>query len=288
MTSKADWLLVQRGGVPGSLNRTAEKYVFDGRSLGEYVHTDFSFQAYLNAALILLGVPGSLDSANTYLTSSTQGGFVSLGGPDVLDLVSKAGNLALTGAWYQKWLVHRRARPEMYGGRLHHQMNGEKDFGLPFDITASEGVDRVFNQFGTRFLPMAFAEGSPTHPSYPAGHATIAGACCTVLKAFFNEDMTMPSPVQADATGDNLVAYNGSLTIGGEINKLANNIALGRDWAGVHYRSDGVDGLLVGEQQAINMLRDYTITYNEVFDGFTLTKFDGSRIRIANGEVFNA
>ena len=97
----------------------------------------------------------------------------------------------------------------------------------------------------------------------------------------------MPDPVVSDATGANLVPYMGydTLTIGGEINKLANNIALGRDWAGVHYRSDGVDGLLVGEQQAIGMLADYTRTYKELFDGYQLTKFDGSKISIANGEV---
>ena len=35
-------------------------------------------------------------------------------------------------------------------------------------------------------LPMAFAEGSPMHPSYGAGHATVAGGCVTMLKAFFH------------------------------------------------------------------------------------------------------
>jgi len=30
-------------------------------------------------------------------------------------------------------------------------------------------------------LPMAFPEGSPIHPAYGAGHATVAGACVTIL-----------------------------------------------------------------------------------------------------------
>jgi membrane-associated phospholipid phosphatase len=38
----------------------------------------------------------------------------------------------------------------------------------------------------TCLLPVAYAEGCPTHPSYPAAHAATAGACATVLKAFFN------------------------------------------------------------------------------------------------------
>jgi hypothetical protein len=138
---------------------------------------------------------------------------------------------------------------------------------------------------GTYLLPMAFPEGSPTHPSYPAGHATIAGACCTVLKAVFEETAVFMNPEQANADGTALVPWTGEdLTVGGEINKLANNIALGRDWAGVHYRSDGVDGLFVGEQQALGLLRDYSRTYREMFDGFTLTKFDGTTVQIVDGE----
>lgn len=285
MTKEADWLEVQRGNVPETLNKSGKSYIYNARALGEFVHVDFTYQAYQSAALILLGIPGSFDDANPYRNSATQGAFSTFGGPDVLDLVAKAGNLSLTGAWYQKWLVHRRARPEAYGGRLHHQVMNGRDYGLPDEIAFSEGVDRVFNRYGTFFLPMAFAEGSPTHPSYPAGHATIAGACCTVLKAFFQEDMLLPDPVMPSRDGQSLLPYSGGLTIGGEINKLANNIALGRDWAGVHYRSDGVDGLEVGEQQAVRMLQDYSRTYNEDFAGFQLTRFNGERIRIVNGRV---
>jgi hypothetical protein len=66
---------------------------------------------------------------------------------------------------------------------------------------------------------------------------------------------------------------------------LAGNIALGRDAAGVHYRSDSVSGLFVGEQQALGLLRDYSRTYNERFDGFVVRKFNGDRVKITSGEV---
>ena len=285
MTDYTSWLNVQNGAAATPLVPGPARYISDARALGEFVHKDFSFQSYLSAALIMLGIPGSLDIGNLYRTSATQGAFVSLGGPDVLDLVTKAGNLSLTGAWYQKWLVHRRLRPETYAGRLHNQLIGEKIYGLPSEVSNSEALDRVYTNNGTYLLPMAFPEGSPTHPSYPAGHATIAGACATVLKAFFDEDALMPDPVMTDSAGSSLLPYYGTLTLGGEINKLANNIALGRDWAGVHYRSDGVDGLLVGEQQALGLLRDYSLTYRETFDGFTLTKFDGTQVRITAGTM---
>ena len=44
---------------------------------------------------------------------------------------------------------------------------------------------------GSLMLPAAFPEGSPTHPSYTAGHATVAGACVTILKAMFDTQNTV-------------------------------------------------------------------------------------------------
>ena len=128
---------------------------------------------------------------------------------------------------------------------------------------------------------MAYPEGCPTHPAYPAGHACVAGAGVTVLKAFFNETFIIPKPVQVTSDGSALFSYEGTpLTVGGELNKLASNIALGRDTAGVHWRSDGIEGLKLGEAVAIEILRDFRKTYNENFNGFSLTKFDGTRVII--------
>jgi len=55
-----------------------------------------------------------------------------------------------------------------------------------------------------------------------------------VLKAFFDESFVIPDPVVAALDGLSLQPYQSSeLTIGGGLNKLASNIALGRDFAGV-------------------------------------------------------
>ena len=283
MTSYNEWLAVQRGMNNGPTPKSGSYYIFDGRTLGEWVHSDFPVQAFMNAALILLGVPGASDLGNPYRSYAKQGSFITFGAADILDLVSKAGNLALTGAWYHKWLVNRRQRPEVTAGRVHNTKIGAKTYDLHSELLDSDAAARVYAANGTYLLPMAFAEGSPTHPSYPAGHACIAGACTTILKAFFNEDALVPSPVQATSDGAALAPYGGALTIGGELDKLANNIALGRDWAGVHYRSEGVEGINSGEIQAIGLLKDYSRTYNEYFAGFTLTRFNGQKIRIANG-----
>ena len=109
----------------------------------------------------------------------------------------------------------------------------------------------------------------------------MAGAAGTMLKAFFNGDFVIPDPVMPNADGTELVAYTGvPLTIEGELNKLASNIALGRDVAGLHFRTDGDLGMAVGEAYAISILRELVDTYNEDFAGFSFNKFDGTPVTI--------
>ncbi|MEO1574485.1 MAG: vanadium-dependent haloperoxidase [Pseudomonadota bacterium] len=284
MTDTASCVGVQRGEFPGvEMSFDAEpRYIYNNRALGEYVHTDVLFQAYFNAALILLSLgPQALDQNHPYRGISTQGPFTSFGGPFVLQMLTYVSNLSLNGAWYQKWRVHRRLRPEAYGLRVDNVLAGRRSYEVHPDILNAEALQVTQARHGTALLPMAYPEGSPCHPAYPAGHATIAGACVTVLKAFFDESFILPDTVQADATGLSLVPYGESaLTLGGELDKLANNVALGRDAAGVHYRSDGVYGLDVGEQQAITLLKEYAAASNEPFDGFRLTKFDGTTVTL--------
>ena len=106
----------------------------------------------------------------------------------------------------------------------------------------------------------------------------------TALKAFFKEGFVMPSPVVASNDGLSLLPYTGAdagqMTVGSELNKLAHNVALGRDIAGVHWRSDAEQSLLLGEQVAISILADQRHTFNEPFNGFTFTKFDGTTITV--------
>ena len=109
---------------------------------------------------------------------------------------------------------------------------------------------------------MAFPEGSPMHPAYGAGHATVAGACVTMLKAFFDTDavfgcdgngeLKITNRDQYNEKKYSPVAYrpcdngmslenvytekgNKPLTVGDELNKIAANISIGRNMAGVHY-----------------------------------------------------
>jgi hypothetical protein len=283
MTTFAHWLAVQNGSAAPSVLSfdPTPRYIANGRDLGEYVHVDFSYQAFLSAALILLGFgAGALDDNNPYKSITNQGGFTTFGGPMILDLVARAGIAGLKAAWYQKWLVHRRLRPEAYAGLVHNHVTGAKAYPLHSEVLNSAVLPLIQSVYGTSLLPMAYPEGCPTHPAYPGGHAMIAGACVTVLKAFFKESFVIASPVQADANGLNLVPYAGVLTVGGELDKLASNMSLGRDTAGVHWRSDGVEGMKLGEDVAIQMLRDHKLLNNESFTGFRFTRFDGTTVVI--------
>lgn len=293
MTGWDEYLAIQNGRAPtraDTLDPTP-RYIYNGRALANWVHTDFSYQGFLNAALICLsfGRP-ALAASNPYLSSPNQGNFIDFGGPDVLNMVAMAGRLGLTGAWYQKWQVHRRLRPEVMAARAEVDRGQTNPrYFLHFDVANSAAASRLLSQQGNLLLPMAFPEGSPTHPAYPAGHAAISGACVTVLKAFFNPDFVIPAPVEANADGTALVAsLQGELRLGDELDKLASNISIGRDTAGVHYRSDGIEGMLLGEQMALGLLADYSLGYPESFDGFVVRRFDGSSVRIKSGVISNA
>ncbi|MEM8932651.1 MAG: bromoperoxidase, partial [Acidobacteriota bacterium] len=136
-------------------------------------------------------------------------------------------------------------------------------------------------------LPMAFPEGSPMHPAYGAGHATVAGACVTVLKAYFDHGFPITEKTggvwEADpkTRGRSLRQAEccGPLTVEGELNKLASNISIGRDWAGVHYFTDYIESIRLGEQIALGLLEEQKLTYRENFR-MTVPLFSGEVVRI--------
>jgi hypothetical protein len=282
MTAYADWLSIQDGVATGSgVFDSTPRYIRNGRDLGEWVHIDVLFQAYFNALLILFQLGAPLDAGNPYKTSRNQIGFGTLGAPYVASILCAVARDALKAVWYQKWFVHRRARPEVFAGRVHNHAVGATTYPIHNDILNSTVMAELFKRNGSYLLPQAFPEGSPMHPSYGAGHATVAGACVTILKAFFDESFVIPNPVEPTTDGLRLVAYTGPpLTVGGELNKLASNVASGRNFAGIHWRSDMSESLKLGEELAIRYLEQERHCFNEQFPGNSLTKFDGTVVTV--------
>ena len=283
LTKRTEWLAIENGAL-GGVNRfdPRPRYIRNGRDLGEYVHRDFTYQSYLGAGLNALEMGALPDGGNPYKHSHTQGGFATFGEPYLLYLLAVVTQVALKVCWYQKWLVHRRIRPEALGGRVANFLAGTAEYPFHRDLLASAALEEVQMRKGSALLPQAYPEGCPTHPSYPAGHAVVAGACVTAIKAFLDESHEIPQPVRATPDGLALEPWKGEpLSVGGELDKLAANIAFGRDFAGVHYRSDGRNGMRLGEEVAINVLQELGSTGNELFSGFSLRRFDGTRIAVS-------
>lgn len=296
-TSANYWLNLQNGAPSPISSENPDpnlKYLGTGRDLAEYVHNDVLYQEYLNAALMLAAMHAPLNSGNPYDSLKSESGFITFGFPMVHVLVAEVVARAIKNAWFEKWFVHRMARPEETAGLVHYTKTGVKSYPLDKSVLNSQAAATVFNRNGNYFLPLSYPEGCPLHPSYPSGHATAAGAAVTILKWFFDETATfgqtasngkkLPNPLTTTANGSTPVTYTGSdagqLTVGGELNKLASNVGFGRVFSGIHWRQDIWQGMLMGEAVAINLLRDQAHLYNENYTGFTFTKFDGTKITV--------
>ncbi len=282
------------------------RYIGTMRDLARFVNKDALHQAYFNAALLLLSGGAKWNYGNPYGDmprgdfGTREAGFGTLGGPHILALVSEVATRALKIVWNQKWQVHLRLRPEAYGGLVHVQNQGvgprkeKRSYGLPAWVAKTEAAARVRDDCRSLLLPMAFTAGSPTHPAYGAGHATVAGACVTILKAYFQtfdriDGQVRPKPLSelgertrpygaageftcyqtGKAPNEDEVRFtlpssiSSQLTIEGELNKLASNVALGRSMGGVHWRTDNTRSLMLGEAIAAHVLADITVDLNE-------------------------
>jgi len=269
----SDWLTTIQGQdeISAELNPNAPEsdetsYVSTGRDLATIVNAEPPFQEYLIAGLHLLenssfadGLPYNSRSDGSLL-SYTDGGPVGF-----LDLLTRAGRQALLAAFYQKYYVHFRCRPETYGGRVHAQLNGDTDFGINSVLTESETL--AARDASTDFLSTAFEEGSPVHPAYPSGHSVIAGACGTILKVLFDntdweDDYYVPSP--DGSSRETISVPSGHTGTYQEIDKLMSNVGLARIFAGVHYYSDHYQAVKLGEQVAVGLLLDF---FNRSYTG---------------------
>lgn len=353
MQTKKDWLHVQDGFAAQPDQFTGDRrFICTPRDLATYVHFDALYEAYLNACLVLLGMGtpfdpgfdkfagGDLYQVGVGNVPRTTTGFALFGGPHILTLVTEVATRALKAVRYQKFNNHIRLRPEALAGRIAckgeiaeqfecfgHELHAFADKIKPVltKIDAFNPADPKLPD-GNFLLPMAFPEGSPMHPAYGAGHATVAGACVTILKAFFDTSAVFVRPENPDNAGDflnpvfttlrdnkttghkaiefvppeckvskgktkpkdpgycsgELVERHRkcALTLEGELNKLAANISIGRNMAGVHYYTDYHDSLRMGEEIAIGMLEEQALCYPTDDFVMSVPTFDGEVVRI--------
>jgi hypothetical protein len=301
MTSVREFENVQNGGIPNfSLQFDPQfRFIRDGRGLAAFTHVDALHQAYFTACLVLLGINAPMNPGDPYIGSKTQHGFGTLGGPDALGTVSELATRALKAAWFHKWIVNLRMRPEEFGALVQANLTNASPMPqaarvLHKDVLNSKVLQIIKQKYGTFLLPTAFPEGAPAHPCYPTGHGTVGGACITALKFFFDGNAPIrpillaagSDVMQAAEDGLSLVPYTGadrdSLTINGELSKLAYNITSGHGiHAGIHFRSSSYWSIKLGEQVGISVLKDRAKSYAEPFTK-TITLVDGSTVTISN------
>ncbi len=133
MTTFDEWFFVQNGGIPDTSTTFMETKIFfrNARDIGEFVHVDSPIQSALFASLILCNFgPEALDANNPYRTTATQEGFATYGLADIHAMIGFVSRAALETAWFNKWKVHLRSRPEFYGFAVNQQITGVMDFGI--------------------------------------------------------------------------------------------------------------------------------------------------------------
>lgn len=306
----SDFVAVENGLIPQSYQSddysSSMRYIASGRDLATIVHWDNPCQAGYNALLVLFAHRFPFSATCPYVngTIKNEGALVTMGFFDVFGMVGDVSTVASKHAWAHKWRAQRALRPEAFAGIVHTSKTTDTNpcnlnhllFEKHAGIDLLEWVREANEAQGasTYLLSQAYPEGSPLHPSYPAGHATIAGACITVIKAIFDDRTLISSyitPVKADPKKPSrLIPLNGEgeadMTVGSELAKLASNVSMGRNFAGIHYRADADLSMKLGEKVGIAYLQDMAACYTEeTFTGFELTKIDGTRIRITATEV---
>lgn len=292
VTNWDDFIKIQNGQTPLGTGVPVvpgvKEYPCNVRHLGYIAGSDYIYSVPNRAAMCLRSAPTNPN--NPYNEHQRMGAFSTFGIAHLLHLMGEV-HMGERQAWYVKWLVHRYLRPEAAGGLVHAKFFDDvpRNASIPLDeqIKNTRALKLLKQKYNSYLLPLMFKNGGPTHPSFTAGHAISIGSCVTLLKAWYNTDRKWKEVFgqpKYSPDGKTLVDYTGpdadNLTIGGELNKLAHNLSIGRDMSGVHWRADDIQGLLQGEEVAIRILREEQLGYVENFKGFRLEKFDGTVITI--------
>lgn len=129
-------------------------------------------------------------------------GFGTFGGPDVAAITAVAGP-AMNNIWYRSGIstlltVPSRAAPlrQILTGNGH-----TIDATLNQTVLNSRAMQSSFSIYDDYFLSQAFPEGSRTHPAYPTGHGTVAGACITVFEVLLRRRFSNPDPLVPSSDG---------------------------------------------------------------------------------------
>ena len=161
-------------------------------------------------------------AAGAVATRRNAGGFALYGGPHILNLVTEVATKALKAVRFQKFNNHIRLRPEALAARIElYRLFPSGGSGCskalvdavgslqrwPSDTTPpGPRVGHAWRHLhrcrpgrtAPTTCPWPFRRALPMHPAYGAGHATVAGACVTILKAFFDTSSVLVQTASGD------------------------------------------------------------------------------------------
>lgn len=134
-----------------------------------------------------------------------------------LDITIYSAQLA---AWFFKW------RGGMGIGFRPRPVEVDPGISVLYDraINATQSGDGIPRQFPSPH------PGTPRHPAYPSGHSTTYAAAAELLAAFLPDRKA-------------------------ELDQLADNASMARLWAGIHWRSDHVQGMKLGRCVARQVIK---------------------------------
>jgi hypothetical protein len=119
--------------------------VIQGQSMGVSVSLTSTSGFNALAGLSIVGLPTGITAA--------------FNGKNICCMLGTACEAALLAAWYQKWLVHRRTRPEEFGGRVQQTKLGAANYPIHADLMNSTALKAVFAANSNYLLPQAYPEG---------------------------------------------------------------------------------------------------------------------------------
>jgi hypothetical protein len=183
---------------------------------------------------------------------------------------------ALQAAWYYKWINPRtryRERPAEYARRIGRVNDLNVLFDQPDELNPAYNLCPDARPVPPGpFDPHKNDSGTPRHPAYPSGHSTYSGAASEILSFFFGTETTPPepgSPLSALLPHPRLGSQP-STGVSEELDNLADNIGMGRLWAGIHWRSDHEAGLKLGRTVACLVLQQLARMESSHKHGFRL------------------
>jgi len=219
---------------------------------------------------------------------------------DILHVIGRSIRQSQLASQYHKW-SQMRIRAEEVAIEVHKAKTGVAPSNYNNNQLLNSGVlADIFAKQGTYFMSQTDNIGCVQEPTYPSGYTLIAAISTTVTKALIDPTDTMLA-YEPSADCQTLVPVMDGpthvrLNMCDELDKFAYNSASDRLFQGIHFRSDVMVSLKLGEDIAINYLQEHADRYANSLPsyswaggvqkkGFLLRKFDGTLLEINTRSV---